>query len=46
MQLGGCIGHLTLRGELAPFSAALRLGEWLHVGKEASFGLGHYRLHS
>lgn len=46
MQLGGCIGHVTLRGDLAPFSDALRLGTWLHVGKEAAFGLGQYRLHA
>ena len=44
MQLGGCIGHWTLTGDLAPFWNFLRLGVDLHVGKEASFGLGQYRL--
>ncbi len=44
MQLGGCIGTWTLTGDLAPFWNFLRLGEYLHVGKEASFGLGQYRL--
>lgn len=44
MQLGGCIGNWQLHGNLAPFHDALRLGSWLHVGKEASFGLGKYRI--
>lgn len=44
MTLGGCIGSWTLQGELAPFWGALRLGQALHVGKEASFGLGRYRI--
>ncbi len=44
MQLGGCVGRITLQGDLAPFADVLRLGQWLHVGKEASFGLGQYRL--
>lgn len=44
MQLGGCIGTWTLTGDLAPFWNFLRLGEYLHVGKEAAFGMGQYRL--
>lgn len=44
MQLGGCMGRITLHGDLRPFGDILRLGQWLHVGKEASFGLGQYRL--
>lgn len=44
MQLGGCIGSWELQGDLTPFWDLLRLGSWLHVGKEASFGLGKYRL--
>ena len=44
MQLGGCIGTWTLTGDLTPFWNFLRLGEYLHVGKEASFGLGQYRI--
>ncbi|WP_197456484.1 CRISPR system precrRNA processing endoribonuclease RAMP protein Cas6 [Ferrovum myxofaciens] len=44
MQLGGAIGYITLHGDVFPFRDALRLGEWLHVGKEASFGLGQYRI--
>ena len=44
MQLGGCVGHWTLNGDLSLFWNILRLGEMLHVGKEASFGLGQYRI--
>lgn len=44
MELGGVVGRWTLRGELTPFLPFLLLGQWLHVGKEAAFGLGAYRL--
>ncbi len=44
MTLGGVVGTWTLRGDLAPFLPALHLGQWLHLGKETVFGLGHYRL--
>lgn len=44
MVLGGLIGRLTLRGNLAPFAGLLAVGEWIHVGKNTSFGLGRYRL--
>jgi len=44
MTLGGVVGEWTLRGELAPFLPMLYLGQWLHVGKNASFGLGRYHL--
>ena len=44
MTLGGVVGEWILEGTLDPFSKYLHLGQWLHVGKEAAFGLGHYRL--
>lgn len=44
MDLGGVVGRWTLTGDLAPFLPFLHLGQWLHVGKEAAFGLGGYRL--
>lgn len=44
MALGGVIGDWRLEGELAPFHPLLRLGQWLHVGKETAFGLGRYTL--
>ena len=42
MSLGGVVGSWRLEGDLAPFMPYLRLGEWLHVGKEATFGMGGY----
>lgn len=44
MTLGGVVGRWTLRGELTPFLPFLHLGQWLHVGKETTFGLGCYTL--
>ena len=44
MVLGGVIGKVSLRGELAPFAGLLATGQWLHLGKNASFGLGQYAL--
>ncbi|MFN6961654.1 MAG: CRISPR system precrRNA processing endoribonuclease RAMP protein Cas6 [Rhodocyclaceae bacterium] len=44
MDLGGVIGEWRLVGDLAPFAPFLHLGQWLHVGKEATFGLGGYRI--
>jgi len=44
MSLGGVVGTWRLEGPLAPFAPLLQLGEWLHVGKQAAFGLGRYAL--
>lgn len=44
MRLGGALGNWRLHGPLAPFLSFLRLGQWLHVGKETAFGLGGYTL--
>ena len=44
MVLGGVVGRWTLRGDLAPFWPLLHLGQWLHVGKNTTFGLGRYHL--
>lgn len=44
MQLGGLLGSVQLQGDLAPFAQLLHLGQWLHVGKNATMGLGRYRL--
>ena len=44
MVLGGVVGDWTISGPLTPFIPVLRMGEWLHVGKEAAFGLGRYTL--
>lgn len=44
MKLGGLMGTVRLQGQLAPFAELLHIGQWLHIGKNASFGLGRYRL--
>lgn len=44
MKLGGLVGTLHLHGPLQPFAQLLHLGQWLHVGKNTSFGLGGYHL--
>lgn len=42
--LSGVVGAVELRGELNFFADLLAAGQWLHIGKNASFGLGQYRL--
>ena len=44
MSLGGVVGHWGLEGNLTDIAPFLYLGECLHVGKEAAFGLGRYTL--
>lgn len=44
MPLGGVLGTWTLSGELEPLLPWLHIGQWLHVGKNATLGLGAYRL--
>lgn len=44
MVFGGVVGRWTLHGNLAPFWPLLHLGQWLHVGKNTTFGLGRYRI--
>ncbi len=47
MQMGGLVGALSLDGPGVPaLWTALWLGQWTHVGKGTSFGLGKYRLTS
>ena len=49
MTLGGVLGNWTLHGAadtLAEIAPWLWLGQWLHVGKNASMGMGGYTLFS
>ena len=45
MQLGGLLGSLQLSGPGLPaLWPLIALGQWLHLGKNTSFGLGRYRV--
>ena len=47
MTLGGVVGQWHLHGPTEALANAwpwLWLGQWLHVGKNATMGLGGYRL--
>lgn len=44
VPLGGVLGRWTLRGDLQPLLPWLWLGQWLHLGKNATHGLGGFRL--
>jgi hypothetical protein len=45
MQLGGLVGTVRLSGDgLQALWPLVLLGQWLHVGKATSFGLGRYRV--
>lgn len=42
MKLGGFVGDITFEGNLGEFIPYLRAGEFIHIGKGTSFGLGKY----
>ncbi|HEX2770361.1 MAG TPA: CRISPR system precrRNA processing endoribonuclease RAMP protein Cas6 [Geobacteraceae bacterium] len=42
--MSGIIGNGTFTGRMVEFHPFLLLGEYLHAGKGAAYGLGHYRL--
>jgi CRISPR-associated endoribonuclease Cas6 len=44
MTLGGVVGDWVIRGDLEPLMPWLWLGQWLHVGKNATMGMGSYSL--
>ncbi|MCL6560740.1 MAG: CRISPR system precrRNA processing endoribonuclease RAMP protein Cas6 [Firmicutes bacterium] len=44
MNLGGVLGRVVYEGDLDGFMPLLRLGELVHVGKGAVFGMGKYRV--
>jgi hypothetical protein len=43
-DLSGFVGEVTFEGELEMFLPYLKLGEYLHVGKNAVFGNGWYEI--
>jgi CRISPR-associated endoribonuclease Cas6 len=44
MSLGGVAGTVSYEGNITEFLPFLRLGEYVHVGKGTSFGLGKYEI--
>ena len=44
MKMGGLIGEITYEGDFTLFWPYIRLGEYVHVGKGSSFGLGRYSI--
>lgn len=44
MTLGGVVGQWKLTGELGELLPWFWLGQWLHVGKNASMGMGKYSI--
>jgi hypothetical protein len=44
VAMGGIAGEITYQGDFRPFMKFLRLGEYLHLGKGTSFGLGRIRI--
>ena len=43
-DLSGIVGEVVFEGDLSPFIPYLRLGEYLHVGKNAVFGNGWFKI--
>jgi len=44
MKLGGFMGNITFEGDLKEFLPFIKLGEYIHIGKQTSFGLGKYEI--
>jgi hypothetical protein len=44
MSFDGLVGEVRLSGVPVEFRDFLRLGQWVHIGKNATFGLGKYLL--
>lgn len=43
-EASGLLGKVEFAGNIAPFLPYLKLGEWLHIGKNADLGQGRYRI--
>lgn len=44
MKLGGFVGRIIYKGDFAPFLPLLLIGQYTHIGKNCTFGLGKYEI--
>jgi CRISPR/Cas system endoribonuclease Cas6 (RAMP superfamily) len=44
MNLGGFLGQIVFEGNFGEFYPLLQMGEYLHIGKACTFGLGKYEI--
>lgn len=44
MLFGGLVGQVAYAGDFRPFLPYLLFGQWTHVGKNTTFGLGRYMI--
>ncbi len=44
VKLGGFLGDIYFSGNLNRFIPFIKLGEYIHIGKQTSFGLGKYEI--
>jgi hypothetical protein len=45
ISMAGVSGTLEFKGDFSPFIGFLRIGEYLHLGKGTSFGLGKIKIY-
>lgn len=44
MKIGGIVGSFDIKGPLRPFLPFLKIGEYIHIGKLTSMGLGQFKI--
>jgi len=44
MKMGGVLGTIHYTGNVEPYLPFLKIGEYIHVGKGATFGMGKYEI--
>lgn len=44
IRTGGFVGNVSFNGALDKFLPFIKLGEYIHIGKQTSFGLGKYEI--
>jgi len=44
LHIGGVMGKMTITGNLSKIYPLLKLGQYIHIGKNTAFGLGRYKV--